>query len=209
MVIDYEGQAYSLHVDEITVRQAITIFNRAGFTIAALEEALFMQDGFIGGLHYEALAVAFWVMKEQAGEHADISRTDYKLFPFMRAFGQSIAREAEIHEAAERIENDGLTDAEWVAALPPDSMVSRMETEARAKMHRDAKDFRQVWYTKPIGRLRAEYLWEFAKELGFSGQVIDDMRVSDFFSFCNCLKQYREYKKKKAEQKAKQNQNQF
>ncbi len=198
MVIDYEGKTYILSMEEMTVRQACTIFRRSGFTVDALDKALAGEE------RYEAFEVLFWLMKEQAGEHGDISRVDCKLFPFMRAYHKSLIEEKQIHEAAERIENDGLTDAEWFASLPPGQSFTHSETQARKRIWQEASQFKEVWYTKDVPRLRAQYLWDFGEILKFSGTVIDNMRVVDFFSYCNCLKAHRENQKKKQEAKAKQ-----
>ena len=80
MKVHFEDRDYTLSLDDITVAQAKVIKVHRGLTLKGLSEGLKELDA-------DALGAAYWLMKVQSGDSADIDRVDFKAIKFAEAVG--------------------------------------------------------------------------------------------------------------------------
>ncbi len=87
MKIKWEDKEYDFNLNELTVAQAKVIKVHCGLTLVGLEEGILAGDA-------DALRAIYWLMKVQNGEQSNIDTNDFKVMPFLVAFGDAAEDEA-------------------------------------------------------------------------------------------------------------------
>lgn len=93
MVIVYEDESYVLDMEEVTVKQAETVQNATGYTLANLDEALEQADA-------KALIAIYWLMQVTNGHAVHIQQVDFKIVKFANALQEAWDRKKD-EDAAE------------------------------------------------------------------------------------------------------------
>lgn len=98
MNIEFEGESYTLDLDEIDVSEARTIKRQTGMSLIKFQEGIYEVDP-------DSLILAYWLMMKQSGKPAvDPQKVNFKIVKFSNAIVDAIVREkaeAEEHEKAE------------------------------------------------------------------------------------------------------------
>lgn len=93
MKVEYDGQEYTLDLDEIDVKQARTMQTHAGLTLGTLGEKLNDMDT-------DAMTAVFWLMLQQSGKGMPFDQVNFKVIPFATAIGEAFEAEQEAEKAA-------------------------------------------------------------------------------------------------------------
>lgn len=85
--IEFEGENYTLDLDDIDVPQARAIKRQTGLSLLKFEEGLEEVDP-------DCVVVAYWLMMQQSGRAAiDMNRVNFKVVKFTQAIIEAAARE--------------------------------------------------------------------------------------------------------------------
>jgi hypothetical protein len=78
MIVEFEGNSYTLDVEEIDVRQAMVIKVKTGYNLLQWQAALEQAD-------VDAIKALYWLMLAQNGTAADIDLINFKVLKFAQA----------------------------------------------------------------------------------------------------------------------------
>lgn len=88
MIIKFEDAEWKLDLDDVDVNQARFVKRNTGMTLLDLEEALERVDP-------DAMAVLYWLMKNQSGVTVDLNKVNFKIVAFGKAINAAQIAEAE------------------------------------------------------------------------------------------------------------------
>ncbi len=83
MIIKWEGEDFTLDLDEIDLAQAKVIQVHCGLSLLQID------DGIKTG-NPDAIRALFWLMHVQSGKSLDIDRVNFKVVKFMSALSDAI-----------------------------------------------------------------------------------------------------------------------
>lgn len=88
MQIEFEGQTYTLDLDEIDVSEARHIKRQTGLSLLAFQEGLAQVD-------VDCVVAAYWLMRKQSGTVVDMNAVNFPVVRFTEALIKAAEKEAE------------------------------------------------------------------------------------------------------------------
>lgn len=101
MQIEFEGESYTLDLDEIDVSEARTIKRQTGLSLFDFQQGIYNVDP-------DALILAYWLMMKQSGKTAiDPQKVNFKIVKFSNAITEATLRERAEEKAREEANPTG------------------------------------------------------------------------------------------------------
>jgi|SRR5215813_6223781 len=91
MNINFQGEEFTLELEDLTVAQAKVIKIHTGLTLIGLEQGLGEGDP-------DALRALYWLMHAQSGKPCNIDDADFKIVAFSQALEAALPKDGESGE---------------------------------------------------------------------------------------------------------------